>query len=443
MSGLRRTEGRRDRPHCLLLSFHFPPSRGSGVYRIRAWANHLVDHGWDVTVVTVDPRFYDDITGSPDWGLLSTVDDRVKLAHFKFPYEYLRQDVREMSWTHASLGPAYLRFWQSFPQRFFPEIYGHALPLMVARGLSVAARSKVDLVLATGNPYTQLGAASVLAQLLRVPYAVDFHDSWTLDQFAEKDAFPRSHPAWTWERRIVTGAARTITVNEPLAEWYREEYPAVADRVRVVENGWEPKTLPDPGPAVTSPERPLRLGYVGTIRSDLPLEAFVAGWKQARRAVELKHATFSFYGYLGFFRWNRTAVSHLLEDPAHGLHYRGPVSQLELSDTYSQLDGLAMLTPSSRYVTAGKVYDYMASGRPVLGVHDERNDSTTAFTGYPGFVPVDGVSPDAIAAGLVALARVARTSTAADHEQRRAVALEHTWDAAIAPVSHELLELVR
>lgn len=431
------------RPHCLLLAFHFPPGRGSGVYRIRAWANHLVRTGWDVTVVTVDPSFYSDITGSPDHALLDTVDERVRLARFRFPHEYLKQDVRRMSKAHALLGPAYLRIWQDIPRRFFPEIYGHALPLMVARGLRVAAGHRPDLVLATGNPYAQLGAAHQLAGLLHVPYAVDFHDSWTLNQFTEADAFDRSHPAWAWERRIVTGAALTVTVNDPLADWYRAEYPEAAARVRVVENGWDPQTLTDPGPADPDPSRPLRVGYVGTIRGDLPLDEFLAGWHLARSAPELHGATFDFFGYLGFFAWNAQGIERRLVAPGDAVAYRGPVSQVELPRTYGDLDVLAMLTPSSKYVTAGKVYDYMASGRVVLGVHDPRNHSTDAFAGYSGFVPVDSISPEAIAEGLVSAARLARATTPADHAQRRTRAMLHTWGAAIDPVTRELRGLVR
>ena len=426
------------RPHCLLLAFHFPPGRGSGVYRIRAWTNYLVCNGWDVTVVTVDPIFYSDITGAADHALLESVDERVRLAYFRFPHEYLKQDVRKMSKLHAMLGPAYLKFWQSLPQKFFPEIYGHALPLMVARGLRAAVRHSVDLVLATGNPYAQLGAANVLASMLRIPYVVDFHDAWTLNQFTERDAFDRSHPAWAWERRIIEGAALTVTVNEPLADWYRGEYPRVADRIRVVENGWDPSTLTDPGPAQQVPLRPLRFGYVGTIRGDLPLEEFLAGWRIARSFPELSGATFNFYGYLGFFSWNSKGIASRLENPDDAVSYKGPVSQVDLASTYAELDVLAMLTPSSKYVTAGKVYDYMASGRVVLGVHDPRNHSTDAFDGYDGFIPVAVVEPNAIAGGLRAAAVAARATTAESHSQRREASFAHTWDAAIARVAEEL-----
>jgi hypothetical protein len=33
---------------CCCWGMRFPPARGSGVYRIRSWANHVVRNGFDV-----------------------------------------------------------------------------------------------------------------------------------------------------------------------------------------------------------------------------------------------------------------------------------------------------------------------------------------------------------------------------------------------------------
>ena len=56
----------------LVLSYNFPPGRGSGVYRGRAWTNHLVRRGHDVTVMTVDPDYYRVVNGLVDEPLATT-----------------------------------------------------------------------------------------------------------------------------------------------------------------------------------------------------------------------------------------------------------------------------------------------------------------------------------------------------------------------------------
>jgi glycosyltransferase involved in cell wall biosynthesis len=434
--------GRRTRrPHVLLLAFQFPPGRGSGVYRIRAWANHLVRNGCEVTVLTVAKSFYEDLTGV-DAELEATVDPRVKVAHVRFPHEQLRTDVPTFNRLHATFPELHARVWQRVSNAFFPEQYGHLLPAFVARGLALHARRRVDVVLATGNPFAQHGAAWRLGRLLRRPYAVDFHDSWTLNQFTEADAFPAEHPAWAWERRIVDGAAIVMTVNSPLRDWYAQRYPTARAKLRIVENGFADDVVSEPAFEPVAADRPLRFGFVGTIRPDLPLEPFLDGWRLARATPELAGATCDFYGYLGYFdSATRHITGRLAGAEDDGVRYRGPVPQTRLTTLYGELDALAMPVPSARYVTAGKVYDYMASGRPIVAVHEPRNHSTEALAPYPLKFPVGSVTAADVCAALVAAGTAARDQTRQQFDEARAVALRHTWDAHLAPVAAELRQV--
>ena len=117
--------------------------------------------------------------------------------------------------------------------------------------------------------------------------------------------------------------------------------------------------------------------------------------------------------------------------------------QPQLATTYAGLDVLAMLLPSSVYMTAGKGYDYMSAGRPVLGIHDPRNHTTEVFKNYPLFFGVPQVTPEAVRDSLVAAVRAARAQTREQYEVCRAEALRHTWDLNMDPVGAEVKELLR
>jgi len=431
------------RPHVLLLGMQFPPARGSGVYRIRSWANHFARRGFDVTVLAADRDYWVERAGVVDAGLEQTVDEWVRVIHIEVPREHLRQNVRTMSWSHANFPRAWIRSHDVARRRIFPEIYASIIPPFVARGLAVHARQRVDVVFATGNPYAQYGAAYHLGRLLRRPYVVDYHDPWTLNPLTEDDAFPPDHPAFRWERRIVEQAALTVTVNEPLGEWYRKRYPVAAERVRVVENGLAEEVVADVAFAPPALDVPIRVGFVGTVRGDLPIEEFLDGWALARKEPELHQATMDFYGYLGFFTHTEAPIRARVSSGVEGVQYRGPFPQTQLGQVYSQLDVLAMLLPSSRYMTAGKAYDYMAAGRPVVGVHEPRNHTTEVFAGYPLFFGVPQVDAGAVRDALVAAARAARVETREQFEACRAKAMQHTWDLAMGPVGAEVEAMIR
>lgn len=431
------------RKHILLLGMQFPPARGSGVYRIRAWANHLASRGYDVTVLAASRAYWKDLAGDLDEELAATVHPDVTVIEVDFPNEHLIQDVSRMSFVHANFPRAFLLAHQAFRDRVFPEPYAPMLPVFVKEGLKLHRGKRVDLILCSGNPYAQYAAAMLLSRLIRRPYVVDYHDPWTLDLWLEQDAYPAGHLAHRWEKRIVDGAARVITINHPLVNWYRERYPEAADRVRLVENGLDPDTVTEPSFAPVG-DRPLRVGFLGTIRNDLPLSEFLDGWELARQSPELADASMNFYGYLGFFKQHAKGIfARLTRDESHQVHWHGPVSQTKVSSVLGQLDVMAMLLTSSRFVTAGKGFDYMASGRPVVGVHDPRNDTTSLFADYPLFFPAAAVTPQAIADALVAGAQAARRQTVADFRSCRAEALKHTWDAAMGPAVDEFDGLMR
>ena len=86
-------EGRR--PRLLYLSFFFPPSRASGVFRGRATANHLAESGWDVTVLTAPTEFFSYyLDGASDETLLATVDPRVRVVRPPMSAYRWESDVR-------------------------------------------------------------------------------------------------------------------------------------------------------------------------------------------------------------------------------------------------------------------------------------------------------------------------------------------------------------
>jgi hypothetical protein len=111
-------------------------------------------------------------------------------------------------------------------------------------------------------------------------------------------------------------------------------------------------------------------------------------------------------------------------------------------ETFSGLDVLVLLLPSSKYMTAGKGFDYMATGRPIVGVFHPRNQTTALMSGYDLYAGTEAVEPGAIAEALVRGAELARKMSSEDFERNRAVGLSHTWDAAMLPVSSEFEEIM-
>src|SRR6266446_5806708 len=68
---------RTDVPRVLMVSPHFPPDSTGGTHRVRLLAPRLREHGWEPTVLTVDPRDYQ---GAHDYALADSLPKDLRVV---------------------------------------------------------------------------------------------------------------------------------------------------------------------------------------------------------------------------------------------------------------------------------------------------------------------------------------------------------------------------
>lgn len=409
----------RERPRLLLIAAFYPPSRASGVFRPLAMGNYFADQGWNVTVITVQEQFFERVTASRDDSLLGAIHPDIEVVRVPMPIQHLERDLRHFGPLRANFPRVHRKIYKHL-QVF--DRYSPWLPGVVAEGIRQHRRERIDLVLATGNPWTSFAAAAALHRATRVPYVIDYRDSWTLNQFTQQPAFPPGHTAYTWEPRVLSRAAAIVFVNEGMLEWHAERYPDLADRMMVLENGFDADLLTVDTYRPPVPERPLRFGYLGTLTDQYDNRTFWQGWKLAQQEPELKGATADIYGHVGFFGAVAASQARGLPDASvTSAVYHGPVAKRDVAATYRDLDVLLFLVPDSPYVTSGKTYEYMATGKPVVAVHSPESAAGAPLRDYPLRATVAEMTPEAVRDALVDGARIARAATRADHD----AALEH------------------
>lgn len=435
-------QGRGAARHVVLVALGFPPSSGSGAYRGLAVANHLVALGWRVTVLTVTDDFFEQVTRARDDSLLPLVDRRVRVERVPMRMQHLVGDVRAWGPLRGTFRQVHDDIW-GLVQRFgFPERYAGWIPGLVAAAVRLHRQDPVDVVIASGNPWSAFAAAWAIRRVVGVPYVMDYRDAWTLDQFTGEDAVPPGHPAWTWERRLVEQAARVVFVNEGTRSWYADRYPRAAARMRVVPNGYDRELLGTVPSDVVAAGRPLRFGYVGTVTEVLPHEAAWEGWRLARRREpDLAESTFTVYGRLGFFARSAKRIAALLPDVEDGVTWAGAVPKASVRDVYVGLDVLVLLIPGGRYVTTGKVFENLATGRPVVLVCEPDSDAVVVSRGHPLVHVPTALTAESVADALCAAAEQARSLTPAMADEARAAASRWERGQIVARLAADLEEV--
>jgi hypothetical protein len=431
------------RPRLLYVAFYFPPTRASGVYRSRATANHFVSSGWDVTVVTPQREFFRDYIHSFDPVLEKTVDPAVRVERVPFSGDLWQPDIRSYSRLRVYAPQLWRRRWIKQNTRTFPEMYSPWIRPTVEHALALHTRDQFDAVIATGNPFASFAIAWEFHRRTQVPYVIDYRDSWTLDMFSERPAFPAGHPAWEWERRILAEATAALFVNEALRQWHAERYPDLADRLMVAENGWDPDVLGElrpPHPGVGG----IRFGYLGTLMRQMPLDEFIAGWRIAREHESMRNASAHFYGHLGYFPGaSARYLGRIVAGGDVGISYDGPVNKTDVRRVYESTDVLLLVIAGSRFVTSGKVYEYIATGRPIVSVHEPYCAASDVLRGYPLWFPAASLMPEDVSAALVAGAAAVHGLTPELTAKSRDYATGLTRDAQLGVVAARLRGAVR
>jgi glycosyltransferase involved in cell wall biosynthesis len=297
-------------------------------------------------------------------------------------------------------------------------------------------------VLATGNPFVSFPVAWLLGRALRRPYVLDYRDSWTFNQFTEELLHPEGGKVLRWEERVVGRAAEVVFVNQVMLDWHARRYPAAADRMRVVPNGWDPDVLGEVPFRPPAADQPLRFGYLGTVTPHLPLDVMFAGWRRARAHPLLAGAEFVVHGHLGFFPHQVAPLRAQLDAHADaGVSYAGPFAKTEAADLYGRTDALVFCPGGNRYVTSGKVFEYLATGKPVVSVHAPGIAAEEVLRGYPLWSPCEQLDPDTAAGSFIAAAKAARDTDAATHAAAVAHAARYTRAATLGPWEARLRKL--
>lgn len=398
------------RPHLLYVAWAFPPCRAAGVYRALATVNAFVDAGWRVTVLTTTREAYESYTGT-DESLEALVRPEVTVRRLPFTWPAQETNIRTYSALRVMLPPVWrrLRLWRDLAA--FPEAgYGTWRARLVAAARRVHASDPVDLTVSTANPHVTFEAGYALHRH-GVPYVMDYRDAWVLDVFSGRRLHgPRSRQARV-ERRVQRHAREIWFVNEPIRRWHAEEYPEWADRMRVVANGWDPELLTemaasqDDDPAQRGPG--LRFAYLGTVTPKVPLAELLAGWRRAvQDGLVPTGSTLTIGGYLGYFATPRPEMRDAIAAAFDvGARYVGQVPKASVAEFYAGTDALVLALGTGRYVTSGKVFEYVATGKPVVSVHDPGNAASEVLEGHPLWFPATDLGPEAVAAAFGAAAR--------------------------------------
>jgi len=349
----------------IYLAYFFPPTGGAGVQRSVKFVRYLPGHDWQPTVVTVRESHYwmqdesltDDVPESVDVVRTRSWSGPALLGRFLLRRGGGETNVRRSGRIQRSLRE--VSNWIALP-----DSYVGWVPF-AAHAASRALRDG-GVLLTTSSP-DSAHLVGLLCARGRVPWVADFRDPWVRRMsFAPPTGWHRRAQG-ALERAVVANASRIVVTSEATRLDFLSRYRFLdAERIVSIPNGFDEDDFPTEDPPLSSQFELLHLGQLNPerpIHSLLyHLEEFLEIRPKARPLTRL-----SLIG------------PRYLEDEKEVARRRlGDVVRFEdvlphrmAIDRLLRAQVLILLEQESQrggLVLPGKTFEYLRSGRPILGL---------------------------------------------------------------------------
>jgi glycosyltransferase involved in cell wall biosynthesis len=390
--------------HLLFIAYAFPPRGGAGVQRAAKLVQYLPEFGWSTTVLTVAA----DGSGTPDDSHVARVATAAAIVRVPC-FDPVARAVGDGSAAgQPDAGPPARVPLQRRMRRLAGRLWSfgerHALipdrailwhPRAYAAARRILKSRTVDLICATGEPYSSFLLARRLSKRTGVPFVVDMRDPWTLEPYRdERPTRLRQAIERRQERRVLEGAAHCVFATQSL-ETYGTAYPAFADKFEYIPNGYDADDLAGVAPRAFDRFTVVHNGtFLPGYRTP---DTFLEGLRRLLALhPELRHALkVLLVGKPGPERGlaNRMGLDDVVESAGYQPH------RVSL-EFVTGADLLLLVGGRHRWEETGKIYEYLAAGKPVLGVVEPTGAAAHLLRRYDQGRVADRTSPAEVAEQL-------------------------------------------
>jgi glycosyltransferase involved in cell wall biosynthesis len=378
-----------------MASWLFPPHASIGAKRAYRFARWLPSHGWHPTVLCRRRAPASSHDPSP-WPLPPAVTVRAEYDAAVFARFTPPPSEAAASPSHAPTAKGLTRAWRDRLDERWGLLVDAVVPCetVAVHAPHAAARLDAlapahDLLWTTSYPYHTHWLGVRAAKKHRKPLVVDLRDPWT-PNWVHRRKLPHARAVEAWMEREVFEAADAIVVTTwALEALYRKMFPRIAHKFMTLHNAFD--AAPDaPGRAVGE-GGVVRLVHFGNVYGPWSFETLFRALAALRRDGSLAGRTVVLenYGKLSD-RDRATAIALGVDDLVRvlpGVPFAEGMERLRSADL---LMLAAWSDPDARLYVQGKLFDYLAAGRPVVAETAHEDVTRILAETGAGFVVAPG-----------------------------------------------------
>lgn len=380
----------------LIITYYWPPSGGSGVQRWLKMSKYLPENGWQPVIYTAKDAEYpvEDPSLEQDVALEAEVIRRPIVEPYSFYKQFLGMKRGEKVkagfinegekkngwkenlsvWLRGNLFIPDARCWWVKPSVRFLKRYLKEHP--------------VDAMISTGPPHSMHLIAKALHKKFNIPWVADFRDPWTDIDFYKDLKLTRcaDKKHHRLENQVLTEATKVVTIGWDCAKGLESHG---AKDVVVITNGYDDlgkicvKT--DENPSLRDHQSlPFTMSHIGIIGENRNPETL---W-QAISELADKDLKIRLIGQV-----DNSVIESIKRNNIEKLVEIVPyIPHNQVIEEQAKSDVLLLFvnnTPNAKGILTGKIFEYMASGRPILCIGPEDGDSARILSETQTGITVD------------------------------------------------------
>lgn len=362
----------------LIISYYWPPTGGSGVQRWVKFAKYLPSEGWQPVIYT--PENPEQL--AIDESLAAEIPAEVEVIKTRIvePYEIYKKLLRRSGHSKEAVevNPVNAQN-KSFLQKVAMWVRGNLFrpdPRCMWIGPSVRFLKKylkehpVDLIVSTGPPQSMHLIGRRLALETGLPWIADFRDPWTKIFYFKHLSMTPGTERWhkKMEKKVLDDASVVVAVS-PLVQ--QELQAMTSTRVELITNGFdECDFAAEPcHKAEGGSDNEFCVTHTGLFAADgnptvlwEVLAEKCASDNAFRKALKIKLIGKTDDSILTAL--NETGLSECVKNIGYLPHSEAVEQQRNASLLILPL----RKEPEYKAVLPGKLFEYLASRRPVLGI---------------------------------------------------------------------------
>ena len=382
--------------HMLFISYHYPPEGGTGLpgaMRSVKFIRHL--DGFDMHVVTIHPDSYLSSTKANNNIQLPINGEVIHRTGVFDIFSVLlkaRDLLKGMLGKNTTKSGADSNFNSVFvaPEEkgttenksifqkikdfvfdacYFPDQAGPWLLPAFWKGLSVIRKNDIQIIFATGMPWTGLIVGWLLHFATGKPLIADFRDPWIGNPFHKSKGWLIDFLSAFFEKKVVRGAALVTANTAPLREDFIHRYPDLPpSHFITLPNGYDESDFAhlDTTSATGPDELTLcHAGFLYGLRDPAPLLEAVRSLNEQAKASG-QRVVFKQIGRFDLHYDLQTKFKDMTEDGS--LVFLPECAYDECLSILSGSDILVNIQPGTKTQIPSKLYDYLALDKPILNL---------------------------------------------------------------------------